>query len=123
MPRRPVIPGAARFPMGAPAGGTPPGRRPAPPTLGASTSSGASERAELGGPAADWGTVATGRPGYVVSGDYWTEPAGHDQATFTLSSLYRSTSKCGTPPVTRIWLVEASRPVPRRPVAAPRRYA
>jgi len=56
------------------------------PTVEAWTFPGSAGATSTLGPAADWRAVATGRPGYVVSGDYWRVPRGRYQATAELST-------------------------------------
>jgi len=56
------------------------------PTVAAWSFPGSAGATSTLGPAADWRAVATGRPGYVVSGDYWRVTQGHYEATAELSS-------------------------------------
>lgn len=50
------------------------------------TTPGPSGKAVEDGPARDWYVASTSRAGYVVSGDYWREPAGSYSATVSLSA-------------------------------------
>ncbi len=56
------------------------------PTIASWTTVGAAGAMLRAGPEADWRAVATGRKGYVVSGDYWAVPGGVYEATAVLSS-------------------------------------
>ena len=56
------------------------------PTVAGWTAAGPAGRAVTEGPAANWRAVATGRAGYVVSGDYRRVPPGRYQATVVAST-------------------------------------
>ncbi len=56
------------------------------PTIAGWTVTGPAGLALTTGPEANWRAAATGRPGYVVAGDYWRKPPGEYQATVVLSS-------------------------------------
>jgi hypothetical protein len=99
-------------------------------SLAAWTVSGAVGDGVLQGPLQDWSVSGTGRPGYIVSGDYWRERRGNYRATVVLSStgpvnvevwntsddmlLARRTlsSTDGTITVSQLIHVAASRPAP-----------
>ena len=57
-----------------------------PSTLGAWTLLTNAGHLAVTGPPATWHVTASGLPGYLVYGDYWTEPRGHYLATAVLST-------------------------------------